>query len=88
VFGPDPREVVARCTACRSLWIEVPETCLRCQAPCVEASLWEEMLLLALRHGLVAHFVRKDPELARRGGVAAVLARPELAAHPEQGIYV
>jgi hypothetical protein len=92
VFGPDPREVVARCTACRSLWAEVPATCPRCQAPCVEASLWEELLLLALRHELAAHFVRGDPELARRGGVAAVLPRPQPAeqtpvAHPEQGGY-
>jgi hypothetical protein len=77
VFGPDPREVVARCTACRALWVEVPATCLRCQAACVEASLWEELLLLALRHDLAAHFVRGDPELAHRGGVAAVLSRPK-----------
>jgi hypothetical protein len=91
VFGPDPREVVARCTACRSLWVEVPTTCPRCQAPCVEASLWEELLLLALRHHLATHFVGGgDPELARCGGVAAVLPRPAPAgqtpvALPEQG---
>jgi hypothetical protein len=92
LFGPDPREVVARCTACRSLWVDVPATCPRCQAPCVEASLWEEMLLLALRHDLAAHFVGGDAELARRGGVAAVLPRPEPAGptpvvHPEQGSH-
>ncbi|HKI35925.1 MAG TPA: hypothetical protein VKA46_28980 [Gemmataceae bacterium] len=77
VFGPDPREVVARCTACRSLWVEVPAACPRCQAPCVEASLWEELLLLALRHDFAAHFVRGDAELACRGGVAAMLPRQE-----------
>jgi hypothetical protein len=77
VFGPDPREIVGRCTACRSLWPEVPATCPRCQAPVVEASLWEELLLLALRHDLAAHFVRASPELVRCGGVAAVLARSE-----------
>ncbi len=93
VFGPDPREVVARCTACRSLWVEVPATCPRCQAACVEASLWEELLLLALRHDLAAHCVSGDPDLARRGGVAAVLPRPEPAgqspvAHPGQGGYL
>jgi hypothetical protein len=76
VFGPDPHEVVARCTACRSLWVEVPETCPRCQSPCVEASLWEELLLLALRHSLAAHFVREDAELAGHGVVVAVLAGP------------
>jgi hypothetical protein len=90
VFGPDPREVVARCTACRSLWVEVPATCPRCQAPCVAASLWEELLLLALRHDLAAHFVRGEPEMARCCGVAAVLPRPELAwrtpvVQPERG---
>jgi hypothetical protein len=92
VFGPDPREAVARCTACRSLWVEVPASCPRCQAPCVEASLWEELLLLALRHDLAVHFVRGDAELARCGGVAAVLPRPEPAGrtpvvHPEQGSH-
>lgn len=90
VFGPDPREVVARCTACRSLWVEVPAACPRCEAPCVEASLWEELLLLALRHELAVHVVRGNPELARRGGVAAMLARPvptgpTPSAHPEHG---
>lgn len=92
VFGPDRREVVARCTSCRSLWVEAPGTCPRCQAPCIEASLWEELLLLALRHGLVAHCVGEDPELARCGGVAAVLAGPELGrqtplARAEQGSH-
>jgi hypothetical protein len=88
VFGPDRREVVARCTTCRSLWIEVGGTCPRCQSPCVEGNLWEELLLLALRHEVTAHFVREDPELARCGGVAAVLPRPEpigqtAGTHPE-----
>jgi hypothetical protein len=79
VFGPDPREVVARCTACRSLWVEVPATCPRCQTACVEASLWEELLLLALRHNLAVHFMRGHPAMARCGGVAAVLSGPEPA---------
>jgi hypothetical protein len=35
VFGPDPREVLARFTACRSLALEVPRVCPCCQAPCV-----------------------------------------------------
>lgn len=82
VFGPDPREVVGRCTACRSLLVDVPATCPRCQAACVEASLWEELLLLSLRHDLAAYCVQSDPELVRRGGVAAVLAKPEPAGQP------
>lgn len=48
VLGPDPREAVARCTACRFLSVEMPKICPLCQSPCVEANLWEELLLLAL----------------------------------------
>jgi hypothetical protein len=88
VFGLDQREVVARCTTCRSLWVEVPTTCPRCQARCVEASLSQELLLLlALRHDLAAYFVRSDPELERRGNIAAVFSGTGQvsAAHAEQG---
>jgi hypothetical protein len=73
VLGPDPRDAVTRCTACRFLSVEMPERCLRCRAPCVEANLWEEILLLALRHQIDAHFVGVDAVLARYGGVVGVL---------------
>jgi peptide subunit release factor 1 (eRF1) len=75
VLGPDPREAVARCTACRFLSTEMPAACPRCQSPCVEANLWEELLLLTLRHDITAHFVKADPELEQWGGVVAVLAK-------------
>jgi peptide subunit release factor 1 (eRF1) len=78
-LGPDPGEAVARCTACRFLAVDMPAACPRCQAPCVEANLWEEILLFALRHGLTVHFVKADAELARLGGLAVMLphAKPE-----------
>ncbi len=85
VLGPDPREAVARCTACRSLFVDMPATCPRCQAPCADANLWEEVLLLALRHDITAHCVKANEALARRGGMAAVLPeeRPSTGGVPE-----
>lgn len=77
VLGPDPREAVARCTACRALDVDMPAACPRCQAPCVTANLWEEVLLLALRHGVAVHCVGADEWLTRYGGLAAVLPRDD-----------
>lgn len=76
VLGPDPREVVARCTACRSLFVNMPDTCPRCQAHCVEGNLWEELLMLALRHQIVARCLKSSAALASHDGVVAVLAEP------------
>jgi hypothetical protein len=73
VLGPDPREAVSRCTACRSLFTDMPSTCPRCQAPCVDANLWEEILLLALRHDVVAHCIKNAELLSAWGGMIAVL---------------
>jgi len=73
VLGPDPREAVARCTACRSLFVQMPSSCPRCQAPCVDANLWEEILLLAWRHDIAVHGVKSNESLARCDGIAAVL---------------
>jgi peptide subunit release factor 1 (eRF1) len=75
VLGPDPRETVARCIACRFLSAEMPASCPRCQSPCVDANLWEELLLLTLRHDIAVHFVKPDAELQGRGGVFAVLPK-------------
>jgi peptide subunit release factor 1 (eRF1) len=77
VLGPDPREAVARCTACRFLSVEILAICPRCQSPCVEGNLWEELLLLTLRHDITVHFVEADAELQRQGGVVAVLSKKE-----------
>lgn len=77
VLGPDPRDTVARCTSCGTLSMEVGAPCPRCQAPCKEASLWEEILLFAMRHDLTAYRVADSDLPARTRGVAAVLPRPE-----------
>jgi len=76
VLGPDPREAVARCTACRFLSVEMPSSCPRCQAPCVEGNLWEELLLLSLRHEIAVHFVSaNNADLALCNGLVAVLPK-------------
>jgi hypothetical protein len=73
ILGPDPREAVARCTVCRSLFLDMPRACPRCHAACVDASLWEEVLLLALRRDIAVHCVKDNRLLARHGGIAAIL---------------
>jgi len=73
VLGPDPREQIARCTVCRSLFFDMPTTCPRCQAPCADASLWEELHLMALRHNIAVRCLKTSEVLARIGGAAAVL---------------
>jgi hypothetical protein len=73
VMGPDPHEAVARCTACRSLFVEMPTACPRCHAPCADANLWEEILVMALKHKVVVHCVRAKQSLNSCGGIAAVL---------------
>jgi len=80
VLGPDPREAVARCTVCRSLFVQMPSRCPRCQAPCVDANLFEEVLLLALRHDIAVHCVKSNESLARCGNIAAALPNTKEAA--------
>jgi hypothetical protein len=77
VFGPDPRETVGRCSVCRWLTLDGPGPCPRCQAPCVPGNLWEELLLTALQHRIVAHFVKDPRMLAPYNGVAAALPKSE-----------
>jgi hypothetical protein len=76
VLGPDPREAVGRCVACRTLGPEPLGRCPKCQAPCAPGNLWEEMLLTALRHGITARFVADRLQLAPYGGVVAVPPKP------------
>jgi len=52
---------------------EGPGTCPRCGGACGEGSLWEEILLVALKHGASARFAAGPQKLARHGGVVAVL---------------
>jgi len=75
VFGPDTREVVGRCTVCRALALDDPAKCPRCGSPCAEGNLWEELMLLALRHKIAVRFVKDPAMLAPHGGVVAVLPK-------------
>lgn len=84
VLGPDPHEAVARCTACRTLYLDMPPTCPRCQAPCTDGNLWEEVLLQALRHDIVVDCVPNMRLLAQYGGMAAVLPKGQ----PAGGVLV
>lgn len=75
VFGPDPRETVGRCVACRTLTPEVLGPCPKCQAPCAPGNLWEELLLSALKNRIAVHFVRDATKLAPYEGVVAMLKK-------------
>jgi peptide subunit release factor 1 (eRF1) len=75
VLGPDPRETVGRCTGCHALAADAPPACPRCQAPCRLASFWEEVLLMALRHGITVRFVDDPERLAPYGGMVAALPK-------------
>ena len=48
-----------------------------CQGTCEKVNLWQEILLVAALHNIVAHTVESHAELTRHGGVAAVLSRQE-----------
>ena len=80
VLGPDPRETVGRCTRCHALAADAPPTCPRCQAPCRRGNLWEEVLLMALRHGIAVHFVDDPTKLAPYEGIVAALPKDRPAA--------
>jgi hypothetical protein len=75
VLGPDPKETVGRCTRCHTLVADVPPTCPRCMVPCQRGNLWEEVLLMALRHGITVHFVDDAEKLAPYGGIVAALPK-------------
>jgi hypothetical protein len=75
VLGPDSRETVGRCTRCHALAADAPPACPRCQAPCRLASFWEEVLLMALRHGIAVHFVDDPEKLTPYGGMVAALPK-------------
>ena len=77
VLEPDRGEMATRCTRCGSVFTTVPATCPFCQGTCEKVNLWQEILLFAARHNIVAHIVDSHPVLAQHGGVAAVLSRSE-----------
>jgi hypothetical protein len=77
VLEPDRGEMAARCTRCESAFTTSYTTCPVCQGACERVNLWQEILLFAARHNIMAHTVESHPALAEHGGVVAVLSRPE-----------
>ncbi len=77
ILGPDPGAIASRCTNCDSLFAFERDTCPFCSAPCRRGNLWQQILDLALGHGVWVNLVRGSPELERHSGVAALLARNE-----------
>lgn len=75
ILGPDPGTTGDRCVDCRALFTEERADCPYCQGRCEAASLWQEMLALALDHGTRVQLVRAGTALDRHAGVAALLAR-------------
>jgi len=77
ILGPDPGAEVARCTGCRASFASPRTECPYCHAPCHKGNLWQEILALAMNHGVWVHRVRPSATLSRHGGVAALLLRDE-----------
>lgn len=78
LMEPDAGAPGWRCPGCGSIFDHATAACPYCQAACRRVNLWQEIALLATRHGIVVHFVARDAGLDRHGGVVAVLTR----AHP------
>ena len=66
----------SHCAGCGALFATLHATCPYCQAAC-KGNLWQEILALALGHGIWVHRVKPSASLADRGGIAALLARDE-----------
>jgi peptide subunit release factor 1 (eRF1) len=75
ILGPDPGATASRCTGCRSLFATQRDACPYCAAPCRTGNLWQEVLALALGHGIWVDLVHNPSDLDRHGGIAALLAR-------------
>jgi peptide subunit release factor 1 (eRF1) len=78
VMAPDRGAPGWRCPRCGSIFDHAEYACPYCQAACQTVNLWQEIALLATRHGIAVHFVEPEAGLDACGGVVAVLAR----AHP------
>ena len=77
ILGPDPGTVASRCNGCRCLFATRREACHFCGEPCRTCNLWQEILALAMGHGIWINLVKTSPEVARYGGIAALLARAQ-----------
>ena len=77
IIGPDPGSVASRCDGCRALFATRRETCPYCGEPCRTCNLWQEILALAMDHGVWISPVKTSAEVGRHGGIAALLARAQ-----------
>lgn len=77
VMGPDLGISASRCTNCRALFATPHATCPYCQATCQKGNLWQEILALALGHGIRVYRVKPSALLTTHGGIGALLARDE-----------
>ena len=77
VLGPDPGSKVSRCTGCRASFVLDHNECPYCHSSCQEGNLWQEILALAVNHGVWVHRVQPSDTLNRHEGVAALLTRDE-----------
>jgi peptide subunit release factor 1 (eRF1) len=77
VLEPDRGDAGARCPRCGALFASPHARCPYCQAACETINVWQTILLMAARHGVPAHTMLPTAELSQRGGIAAILARPE-----------
>ncbi len=77
ILGPDTGAEVSRCTGCRASFALPHTECPYCHAPCHKGNLWQEILALALNHGVWVHRVKPSDTLSRHGGVAALLVRDQ-----------
>jgi hypothetical protein len=75
VMGPDRGAPGWRCPRCASIFDHAEYACPYCQAPCQKVNLWQEIALLATRHGIAVHAVEPEAVLNDSGGVVAVLTR-------------
>ncbi len=77
IMGPDPGAVASRCSGCRGIFADRRETCPYCGALCRARNLWQEILALAMGHGVWVNLVKPSAEMERHGGIAALLARAQ-----------
>jgi len=77
ILGPDPGAPASHCTGCHALFAAIHAVCPYCHTPCRTGNLWQEVLALAVSHGVWVHRVQPSATLAHHGGIAALLVRDE-----------
>jgi rubrerythrin len=75
VMTPDDGRPGWLCPGCGSIFDHAHGPCPYCHAACQKVNLWQEIALLASRHGIPVHFVAHEPGLDACGGIIAVLTR-------------